>query len=79
METLCFDVDELAPEVIDKVKYVLHGDFSQLQEMKTQSQEWAQKVRSASSITVECVVLEKLGNLYLFCFLFGYKNVTWTH
>ena len=44
-EALCFAIDELAPEVIDKVKYVLHGDFSQLQELKTHSQEWAQKVR----------------------------------
>ena len=44
-ETLCFTIDELAPDVIDKVKYVLHGDFSQLQELKTHSQEWAQKVR----------------------------------
>ena len=43
-EALCFAIDELAPEVIDKVKYVLHGDFSQLQDLKTQSQEWAQKV-----------------------------------
>lgn len=44
MELVCYRVDELAPEMIDKVKYVLHGDFSQLQDMKTQAEEWAQKV-----------------------------------
>ena len=45
LETVCFRVDELAPDLIDKVKYVLHGDFSHIQDMKTQAEEWANKVK----------------------------------
>ena len=59
---LCFAIDELAPEVIDKVKYVQHGDFSQLQELKTHSQEWAQRVRLV-------IASRYLDIPPLFCFL----------
>ena len=45
LETVCFRVDELAPDLIDKVKYVLHGDFSHIQDMKTHADEWANKVK----------------------------------
>ena len=49
IESVCYEVDELAPELIDKVKYVLHGDFSQLQDLKRQSGEWAHKVSFSRS------------------------------
>ena len=45
LETLCYRVDELAPDLIDKVKYVLHGDFSHIQDMKTHAEEWSNKVK----------------------------------
>ena len=45
LETLCYSVDELAPDLIDKVKYVLHGDFSHIHGMKTHAEEWANKVK----------------------------------
>lgn len=56
LEALCSDVDQLAPELLEKAKYVLHGDFSQLNAMKTQADQWATKVEQVRvyvDITVE--------------------------
>ncbi|KAK3597757.1 hypothetical protein CHS0354_006116 [Potamilus streckersoni] len=53
---LCFEVDQLAPQVIDKAKFVLVGDFSQLQDMHKQSEEWGtkiEKLRIYVDMTVE--------------------------
>ncbi|KAL3863862.1 hypothetical protein ACJMK2_005589 [Sinanodonta woodiana] len=53
---LCFEVDQLAPQVIDKATFVLVGDFSQLQDMHKQCEEWGtkiEKLRIYVDITVE--------------------------
>ena len=41
---LCYSVDQSAPELLEKAKYVLHGDFSLLTDMKTKADEWATNV-----------------------------------
>ncbi|XP_053407384.1 uncharacterized protein LOC123547184 isoform X2 [Mercenaria mercenaria] len=56
LESLCYCVDQSAPELLEKAKYVLHGDFSQLNGMKTQADDWATKVEQVRvyvDITVE--------------------------
>ena len=44
MEGVCFEVDGMVPQLLDKVKYVLHGDFSDLTAVKQQGDDWAIKV-----------------------------------
>ena len=45
-------VDELVPELTDSAKYVLHGDFSQREALKTQSDQWALQVLFCSKCCI---------------------------
>ncbi|KAH3787332.1 uncharacterized protein LOC127842268 isoform X2 [Dreissena polymorpha] len=44
MTAVCYSVDETVSELIETAKCVLHGDFSQLDDLLTQSHSWATKV-----------------------------------
>ncbi|XP_052773013.1 uncharacterized protein LOC128211918 isoform X1 [Mya arenaria] len=44
MSNVCFSMDEIVSELVQSAKYVLHGDFSHLTELQTQSYTWATQV-----------------------------------
>ncbi|KAL4231611.1 hypothetical protein ACF0H5_009191 [Mactra antiquata] len=56
MRDVCVSVDQMTSELLDNIKLVLHGDFSQLNILKAQGNEWGSKVEKIKAyvdVTVE--------------------------
>ncbi|WAR22602.1 CTNA2-like protein [Mya arenaria] len=66
MSNVCFSMDEIVSELVQSAKYVLHGDFSHLTELQTQSYTWATQLESVQghhkALTDLVTCSEKIGH-----------------